>query len=237
MATGIVLGGTSAAAGESNMANTFQVMTSAPASGFGDRSIQEAQMNPRGAQITALGLPPKAEIVRLGRSYECCIATGSAFTHVAAWPTTRAELVIYNAATDGKTNLMLDSAWAANVTTSIAAASNYTLIGQLVSSSATAITDDTAQLITSLNGQAGANGSGNVKRAVANTSYAIANKWLVLGGSTTGGATATVGVSCFANLQGKFIVPPGAFFCLNLVVGTAVGTASIGVAWHEMVLA
>ena len=39
-----------------------------------------------------------------------------------------------------------------------------------------------------------------------------------------------------AEIGGKYIVPPGGLFLLNLVVGTATGTSSIGVSWHELVL-
>ena len=158
MPTGITIG-TPSASGDTNMANDFLVQGAAPGSAQVGNTIGQGVMNPRGQQITALGLPSKAEIVRLGRTYECSIATGSAFTHVAAWPTTRAELVIKNVATDG-TCLVIDSAWASNVATSVAAANTYTLLAQIVSSSATAVTDDTAQLIVSRSGKVGANGSG-----------------------------------------------------------------------------
>lgn len=234
MPTGITIG-TPSASGDTNMANDFLVQGAAPGSAQVGNTIGQGVMNPRGQQITALGLPSKAEIVRLGRTYECSIATGSAFTHVAAWPTTRAELVIENVATDG-TCLVIDSAWASNVATSVAAANTYTLLAQIVSSSATAVTDDTAQLIVSRSGKVGANGSGNVTRAVANTSYGVASRWSVLGSTSSGGATATIGEGVYADVAGGFIVPPGGLFLLNLVVGTATGTSSIGVVWHEMIL-
>jgi hypothetical protein len=234
MPTGITIA-TPSASGADNMANDFIVQYAAPGSLFPGATAASGMINPRGQQIVAMGLPPKAESVRLGKGYECSIATGSAFTHIAAWPTSRAELVLYNAAADGVTCLVIDSAWAANVATSIAAANTYTLLGQLVSSG-TAPTDDTAQLIQSLSGKAGSNGSGNVKRAVANTSYGIASKWSVLNSITSGNATATIGEGVVAEIGGKYIVPPGGLFLLNLVVGTATGTSSIGVTWHEFVL-
>lgn len=236
MSTGITIGGSTGSNGDSNMANTFEVQGSPPSSVQIDGAVANSFMTPRGAQIVAFGMPPKAEMVRLGKSYECSIATGSAFTHVAAWPTTRAELVIYNAATAASgVYLVVDSAWSANVATSVAAANTYTLLGQLVNAG-TAPADDTAQLIVSLSGAAGSNGSGNVRRAVANTSFGVASRWTVLGSTSSGGATATIGEGVYAEVQGKYLVPPGGLFLLNLVVGTATGTSSIGVAWHEMCL-
>ena len=182
MPTGITIG-SSGSTGDTNMANDFLVQGSAPGSAQVNNTVGAGVMNPRGQQITAAGALAKSEIVRLGRTYECSIATGSAFTHVAAWPTTRAELVIKNVATDG-TCLVIDSAWSANVATSVAAANTYTLLGQIVSSS----------------------------------------------------ATATIGEGIYVDLNGGWIVPPGALFLLNLVVGTATGTSCIGVVWHEMVV-
>ena len=65
----------------------------APNLGEGD---QRAALGSGGEWLTVPGLPPKTELVRLGGSDTCRLATGTAFTFVAAWPTTRAELVLYN---------------------------------------------------------------------------------------------------------------------------------------------
>ena len=182
--------------------------------------------------IVAQGIPPEADAVRQGGTWHCSIATGSAFTHVAAWPTTRAELVLYNGETAGYgKSYIINSVWAANVATSIAAVSAYTILGQVVASG-TAPTNDTAQLITSASGRASY--TGLAKRAVANTAFAVASKWQVLGNLTSGAAS--IGHSVIAQVNGALIVPPGGILCLNLVTGTATGTASIGVTWTEMQL-
>lgn len=193
-----------------------------------------AAINNRGDVCVAQGLPPKADLVRLGNTWHCSIATGSAFTHVAAWPTTRAEIVLYNGESAGGKSYIIDSAWAANVATSITAAAAYTLIAQVVPGPVTAPTDDTAQLITSASGR-GTNYSGKARRAVANTAFAVASKWEVLAAAPAGPA-ASIGLAVYAEVGGGLIVPPGAVLCLNLVVGTATGTASIGVKFHEVQL-
>lgn len=194
--------------------------------------------NARGDASVAQGLPERSEVVRLGGSYQCSIATGSAFTHVAAWPTTRAELVLKNNNSGSATGaglkcFVIDSFWYANVATSVAAANSGTFLAQIVPSSATAVTDDTAQLITSRSGKSAY--SGGAQRAVANTAYAIASKWEVVGSFSTS-ATASIGQGLYAPVYGGFILPPQSILCMNVALGTATGTGSIGVVWHEIVL-
>lgn len=189
--------------------------------------------NDRGELLVAAGLPPKAELFRLGRTITRTIPTGSAFTHVAAWPTTRAELVIQNGEAAGGKSYVFDSAWAANVATSIAAASAYTLLGQIVNTHATAVANNTAVLTTN---RAGFGGYTSLSRcAVANTTYGVASQWEVLAAAPAGPA-ASIGLAVYAELNGGIILPPGAILLLNLVVGTATGTASIGATWSEVQL-
>lgn len=206
---------------------------------FAEGDDSKAAINTRGDISVVQALPPRSELVRLGNSWQCSIATGSAFTHVAAWPTTRAELVFQNAEADGGKSYLIDSVWYANVATSVAAATVGSLIVQVAQGrgatpSIALLTNDTAQLITGLSGQPFYKGKGI--RAVANTAFAIASKWEVVGAINSGGATATIGMGCIADVYGKYLVPPGAVFCINVALGTAVGTASVGFSWHEVLL-
>lgn len=186
-----------------------------------------------GELLTAQGLAAKASATALGGTWQCSMATGSAFAPVAAWPTTLANIVFKNnyGAASGVC-MVLESAWLACIT-SIAAASALTLLMQIVASSATALTDDTAQLITSRSGKSAYGGS--VTRAVTNTAYAVASKWEVIGTSPAG-AAASVGLAAYADLQGGFIVPPQALVCLGAVGGTVAGTLIAGLVWSEYVI-
>lgn len=191
-------------------------------------------VNNRGDHLVAQALPPKAELVRLGTTWTARIATGSAFTYVAAWPTTRAELVLYNGEAAGGKSYVIDSAWLYGVT-SMAAAQPITLICQLVPAVATVPANDTAQLITSRSGKA--NYTGNARRAVANTAAGqTTNLWEVIATSLVPSPTTNLGAAVYADLYGGFIVPPGGVFALNAVAGTAAGTAIIGVTWTEVQL-
>lgn len=193
--------------------------------GAGDAQVV---VNNRGDQSVVQGLAPMAESVRLGNTWQVSIVTGSAFTHVAAWPTTRAELLLYNGEPSNGKSYVIERVWAANVATSIAAASAYTIVGQIVPSG-TAPTDNTSQLITSRSGKS--TYGGRALKAIANTSYGVASKWEVLGTSVT--PAASIGSATVADVNGGMIVPPGGFLLVNVVAGTAVGTGSMGIVWTE----
>ena len=190
--------------------------------------------NNRGDHLVAMGLPQKAEMVRMGQMWTCRMATGSAFTYVAAWPTTRGELVLYNGEKTGGKSYIIDSAWLYGIT-SMGAAQPYTLIGQMVAAAATVPTNDTAQLINSRSGK----GSyvGNAKVAVANTTAGqTTNLWDVLASGNMP-MTTNLGAALMAELWGAYIIPPGGVFALAGIAGTAAGTATIGVTWAEVQLA
>ena len=204
--------------------------TSVPS--YSDNQEVVPQVNDRGELLTSIALPPKAELVRLGRTITRTIPTGSAFTHVAAWPTTRAELVVQNGEAAGGKSYVFDSAWAVNCATSISAASAYTLLGQVVNTGS-AVTDNAAVLTTNRAGHG--NYTSLSKCAVANTSYGVASKWEVLAAAPAGPA-ASIGLAVYAELFGGIVLPPGAILLLNLIAGTATGTAIIGATWHELQL-
>jgi hypothetical protein len=203
---------------------------------YGDATDNPPAINDRGELLVSKVLPDRAEITRLGRTFTRAIPTGSAFTHVAAWPTTRAELVIQNGEAAGGKSYVFDSVWAANAATSIAAASAYTLLGQIVNANPApaAVTDNTAVLTWNRSG----NGTFTSlsKAAVANTSYGVASKWEVLPAPSQAGAAASIGLAAYADLWGSWILPPGGIMLFNLVAGTATGTAILGATWHEVQL-
>lgn len=201
---------------------------------YGDSEGKAPAVNDRGELIVSNGLPDRAELTRLGRTFERAIPTGSAFTHVAAWPTTRAELVLKNGEVAGGKSYILDAVWAANAATSITAASAYTMLGQIVNSHATDVTDNTAVLTWN---RAGVGTYSSLSKcAVNNTAYGIASKWSVLPVAQAAGAAASIGLAAYADLWGSWILPPGAIFLANLITGTATGTAIMGIVWHEVQL-
>lgn len=195
---------------------------------------QVITLNGRGDQRVAQSLPPKAELARMGVGWDVAIATGSAFTYVAAWPTTRAELVLFNNESAGGKSYIIDSVWLYNVT-SMGAAQPITIIAQNVPVVATKPTDDTAQLISSMSGKPSYTGA--ARRAVANTAAGqTTNLWRVLATSLVPSPTTNLGAAVYAEVFGKYIVPPQGVFAVNAVAGTAVGTAIMGISWYEVQL-
>ncbi len=204
-------------------ANVRQVAPEAYASGQ-----SQVDQNPRGDLCVAPALLPKTELTRLANTWYTVIPTGSAFTPVAAMPTTRAELAIYNGYTD-TTCLVIDQIWFTSLV-SQAAAENITLLAQVLQ--VAALTDSATTLITSPLGKVY---SGSVLKALGVTTM-VANKFSLVGVGTSGGAAATIGTGAVAEIGGSIIVKPGFTLGVNAVVGTAAGTALMGILWHEIKL-
>ena len=203
---------------------------------YNNQQSQEIQacFNPRGDLMVSQALPERAEMARMGTLWTCRMATGSAFTYVNAWPTTRAELVLYNGEPTGGKCYVIVRAFIGGIST-MGAAQFFTLLGQSVPAVATVPTHDTAQLITGHNGKAAYSGSGRV--AVNNTTAGqIANLWDVLGAGLAP-MTTSVGHAMIADVWGLYIIPPKGVFALAGVAGTAAGTAIIGVTWAEIQMA
>lgn len=200
---------------------------------YSDQQLVAPAVNERGEQLVSQALPERAELVRLGNSWGAQIPTGSAFTFVAAWPTTRAELVLWNGNPAGGPSFIIDRAWLANIT-SQAAAQPYSLLGQVAPASLqiAAPTDNTAVLRQSLSGiKKSYTGLGRLM--LANTAFALANLWFPLGNAVMSAMTTNLGASLEVQCEGRYIVPPGAAFCLAGLAGTAAGTAICGLEWHE----
>lgn len=217
------------------MANANLIAKQRNAQGL-DRRIESDQND---NMYMAAGLPERAGVVARGASYHASIPTGSAFTTVAAWPTTRAELVLSNVAPAGGPCLIIDRIWAATIVTETAATEMTILCQVSPAGLVTPATDNTAVLVRNLNGKSGANQrSANAALAMANTAFAVASQWDVPDQTLTLGPGATsVGQAATARINGGYVIQPQATFCMNLVVGTAVAaTGIIGVVWHEAML-
>lgn len=193
--------------------------------------VNDMNMNSRGDLSVVQGLPPFAELTRLGRSFSAMVPTGSAFAPVAAFPTTLANLILYNGESSGGKSYIIDTVWACGIT-SIAAATSFTGLAQISNASVAAPTDNAAVLRT---GRAGLTYTGSAKLAMANSTFAVASKWTVIGQSSGHPSTA-IGAGLYCDVAGRFIIPPGACFCVNLVASTAAGTMIQGIDWFEVQL-
>lgn len=199
---------------------------------------QLGAVNNRGDLLTAQALPPRAEAVRMGNSYGAQIPTGSAFTFVNAWPTTRAELVLYNGESTGGKWYLIHRVWMCNIT-SQAAAQPFSLLGQLVPNTPAVVapTDNTAILMQCLSGnRAVGRGGSSARLALANTAFTVTNEWFILGNAAVSPMTTNLGHSLEAKIEGGILLPPGAVFGIAGLAGTAAGTAIAGIEWDEVIL-
>jgi hypothetical protein len=189
-------------------------------------SDSQLQLTKGGELLVASGFPDKTELARLGARWSMAIPTGSAFTNVAALPTTRSELSLYNGELSGGKSYLIDQISFLSLT-SITAAAGITIVWQV--GSPAALTDNTAVLINSPLGMV-YNGRG--LRALATTTH-VANKWTIAAGAAPG-AAASIGLGVVADIDGGIIVRPGYTLGVNVVAGTAVGTSLMGISWIEV---
>lgn len=193
------------------------------------------QQNPRGDICTALALPERTELVRLGGSWSAQIPAASAFTLLITIPTTRAELALQNSASSASgIHLVIERFWVKAVT-SMASACALTPLSQIVVAGTTLVADNTAVLRTSLSGKS-LTYSGSGTLCIASTATGcLTDKWnhhqSAIVSPTTNIAT-VVEVNCY----GKYLIPPGGNFSMNAQESVSGGTAIMGVEWHEAAL-
>lgn len=197
-------------------------------SDLGDVASGGADLQPncngRGDSIVALGLPPQAEIVRMGESYVVTQAT--AVAPVAALPTTTAQLTLWNGEPDTGRVYVIDSVFAI-VVVSAAAASAIGIAAMLNAGKKTGPTGTLTP-----KGLAGHpyRGKGTVSLAQAVTD----DLWHPLGPSVVGPAS-QVGMMIDYPVKGLYLVPPGHMFSTAVLANTATTiTVRQGIRWHEV---
>lgn len=199
---------------------------------------QLGAVNNRGDMLIAQALPPRGETVRMGNSYGAQIPTGSAFTFVNAWPTTRAELVLYNGEAAAGKWYLINRIWMANIT-SQAAAQPFSILGQIVPNTPALVapTDNAAILMQCLSGNRVVGRAASLaKLALANTAFTVTNQWFILGSAAVSPMTTNLGNSVEVHVDGGIQVPPGGVFGIAGLAGTAAGTAIAGIEWDEVIL-
>lgn len=213
-----------------------RVRRSASRPSYADAAEELAAITEGGESLVCQVLPERSELVRMGRSFHAQLVTASAFTFVAAWPTTRAELIIFNR--DTTRTYAIDRVWMTNIT-SMAAAQPMSLLGQILPANHVAGIAAAADVATVLRrcllGKSTQTDT-SATFAIANTAFAIANQWFPLGNGPIAPMTTNLGASVEANVYGRYLIPPGGGFALAGLAGTAAGTAIIGLEWAEVAM-
>lgn len=179
-----------------------------------------------GDLIIAQSLPPRAELVRLGNSWQIRDASN---TIIAAEPTTAALYSITNGEPLGGRIYVIDSVsvtLSANPTGSAA----FSIYGQI----ANGPNGQTGALlgagtIASLSGRRAYDGFGRLA-----TDTPVASPWVLLGRNineiTVGGAWANIDV----DVLGLYILPPRASYHLTVVNAAGGTNCHITIRWHEL---
>ena len=200
---------------------------------YSDQAVQPTAMNQRGEMVIAQGLPERSELSRFGSSFSAQILAANKFDTLASIPTTLAELSLQNASAVGGKSFIIDRFWFKNIitTTSLMV---MTPISQVVVPGTALVADSANITRISLSGVAPASNSQIALHSTA--TGCIGDKWnhhqsLELRATTN--IAHVVEVQCY----GRYVIPPGGNFSINLEVSVATAAAGLaGIEWHEIQL-
>lgn len=199
---------------------------------------EQIALTPQLEQLVAMGAAPYREITRMGRAFY--VHSTTAVAAVVAIPTTGCNMAIYNNDVDGGRSLVIDWVGATNVV-STAVASQAQLIG-LVGQVRESAPADAAHIMMKANGF-GSQGLDTKARTIAGATGLPANTgvaagWVPIGPSVgKPGVAGTPGYGLWQAVDGRFIVPPGRYFALNVLANVVGETWLTSIGWHEALLA
>ena len=201
---------------------------------YAEGTDEQPQLNTRGEQIIAQGLPPLCQLVGAGNSYQ--VATTTAATPVVAIPTTAALIGLWNGEPDNGKTYVIDSVFAL-VVASTAAQQTMSILGNL---SLAQIPTAIANTLTPRCLRAGLPYRGAARVAVGitlNATDGVAANWFTIGNNPPqiAGATNNIGSALDFNCNGMFIVPPKNQFSLTVIAPVATASSiQVGFRWHEI---
>jgi hypothetical protein len=194
-----------------------------------NREEEELQVSSYGDLIVSQSLPSKAELVRLGESWQ---VMGAASTGLTAVPTTAGLLTLWNGEPGNGKVYAIDTVACFRPIIDVTTIDMFTVFAQIIRMPMAAPTD-AALSIRSLSGRYTYGGRA---RTVA-TSTTLANRWDTLGTSAPK-ASALGGTAweCLEfDLLGRYIITPGSAFTLSAAEITATASAlRFTIRWHEL---
>ena len=154
--------------------------------------------------------PASMEIMRRGDGWT--VGTSTLFAPLVAYPSTTAELEVYN---NGTRMMVVSSLYAAQIL-STAATQTYSIFAMVTT--AKAIPTLTALSVFSLSGKALVTPTAASEIVTGVGTTVVANGWRPYGNvQAWGTAAATPGNAWSVDIDGKLIVPPGCSVCLHVV--------------------
>lgn len=211
---------------------TGRVRGSEPGNYPENREYEEVHLSSVGDNIQSQSLPEKAEIVRMGDSWQTL--TGSAATGLTTTPTTAGLLTIWNGEPGNGKFLVIDSVCALKLIADVTTNDIATVWAQIIRPPMTPPTD-AALTIRSLSGKYSY--GGRVRTVASSTT--LANRWEAIGmiPNTTADIAGSRWVGADIDLLGRFIIAPGSAFTLSVSEVTATAsTFRLVIRWHEILL-
>lgn len=200
---------------------------------------EQFRLTQQGEQWLTPATDSYEEIVRNGRAFY--IRATTAVAAVVAKPTTAQMLSIYNDEPEGGRTYVIDWVSALNVVSTTLIACQATIIVNNGMIRVAAPTD--SGLLPKK-----VNGNGSVSNAVVrrqdtkalsivtgslNASQGIAHAWVQVATAQKYGVAATPGYCIYADLKGRFLVPPGRMFATHVLANVTTETFTMAIGWHE----
>lgn len=195
-----------------------------------NREDEQIHLNSRGDMIVSQGLPERAELVRLGDSWQ--VMTSSAIAPLTAVPTTTGGLNLWNGEQSNGKTYVIDRVQVAEIVVDATQSNSTAVFAQLVRPPVATPTD-AALTIRSLSGRNSYSG-----RARTTVNAAVTNDgWFPIGTSAPMAAAAAGSAWKVTDIpiNGLYLVPPGAQFCLHAAkVAATAGQVHFSIVWHEV---
>lgn len=196
-----------------------------------NREDEQFHMTPLGDGQIAQALPPLAEIVRLGNSWQ---SISQVYTALTALPTTVGIFGVWNGEPDNGKSYIIDSLAVVKILADTIQVDELGYFVTTVRAPVAPITDGGAAIV-SLSGRRSYDGKARTAAGVTT----VAGRWDHIGTSPdmaaalAGTGWQTMDVPLF----GRYIVPPGAMFAAHRAEVTATaGKFRLVIRWHEVQL-
>jgi hypothetical protein len=199
-----------------------------------NREDEQFQLNNRGEQLVAQGLPELTEIVRLGGSWQVNLTTGVAAA--TALPTTTAMMSLYNAEPGGGKCYAIDSfGYAEGVTD--ATQNDTSILLAMCNKAPTTVQTDAGVAIRSLSGRSGYDG----KARITSAPTVVNDGWNYHGAEAITPPTVFAGTLwrvTETKVRGLYLIPPTGGFNIAVIKSAAAAASQCFpfVRWHEVQL-
>ena len=201
--------------------------------GSNDGETRGIALNEKNEQLVAQGLPPYAELTRLGGGFSVIQIVATAGLVVR--PSTLSAITLWNGEGSGGKSYVIDRLFTHNLV-STAAIHQFGIWACVHPAGMTAPGVDIAASAVNVTGNAGKLYNGRSQVGVAET--VIANGWYPwCDGNQITVVNATPGSHSSVEVAGRLIVPPGGAISLQVLSGVTGDTFTTGLSWYEVQLA